>query len=449
MIKSVILKYIMNIINLVKYRKEKLTSKEIYRILKKHYLNKEFEHQSYQKEKLSEIITYAFNHTKYWYETFARLNLDPHNLNDFYKLPLTDKAIIRKNTNKLISDNMHKLNYYKMNTGGSTGEPLEFYVSNLCGYIDAVHQRFLFEIMGYRLGDIIAAFDGVSVPKKLRDKNIFWLKTGENIPYGSIHYSSLYLNNKTIDLYIRDIVKRKPTILRGYPSFINTLAEYLLKNNISLDYQIKATQLTAENTFDWQINNIKNAFKTKVYFQYGHSEASVFAFTCDESYEYYCSPYYGFTEILNSKGEHVQKDEAGEVVVTSFYNHVMPFIRYKTGDIAIYGGTQKGFVVLKRIEGRTQDYIYASDGSKVSLIAVVFGQHYKAFRNIKKWQIIQSKRGEITITVLKDIGYTQNDENEIRKKFLNICRVKTNFIYTNNINVTQRGKFKFLVQKLS
>ena len=52
-------------------------------------------------------------------------------------------------------------------------------------------------------------------------------------------------------------------------------------------------------------------------------------------------------EVLDENGQHVKEGETGEVVVTSFSNYVMSFIRYRTGDLVEYGGKKNGIVILK------------------------------------------------------------------------------------------------------
>jgi phenylacetate-CoA ligase len=300
--------------------------------------------------------------------------------------------------------------------------------------------------MGYQKNDKIFTFDGVAIPPSFMAKNKFWKVTSRNdLPYGSLHYSSLYLTNKNIKYYVDHFLNNKPSIIRGYPSFIHTIAEYLNKNNIELNFKLKGVQLTAENIFEWQIEDIKNAFNTNVYLQYGHSEMSVFAYTIDETYEYYCSPFYGFTEIIGQNGKHVDEDELGEIVVTSFYNTALPFIRYKTGDMAIYGGNEQGIVKLKSIEGRKQDFVYKKDKEKVSITAIIFGQHYKAFKNIVKWQIQQSVPGKINIKILRGKNFSEDDKKEIIDKFKSTADIEAQIHFVDNIELTKRGKFRFVV----
>jgi phenylacetate-CoA ligase len=303
--------------------------------------------------------------------------------------------------------------------------------------------------MGYNPGDVIVAFDGSSVPEELRRNHVYWVKTGPgDIPYGRLSYSSLYMTRETMPYYVQHVLHCRPSILRGYPSFIADIADYILKNNISIPFSIKGVELTAENAYDWQVEKIKKAFRARVFFQYGHSEVSVFGYTFDDTYEYHCSPFYGYTEVLDSDRIHVKKGEIGEIVVTGFYNRAFPFVRYRTGDLAVFGGDEEGVVRLKKIIGRTQDYIYRRDGQRVALTALVFGQHYHAFRNMLKWQIVQGIPGRVEIRIVRGEGFSSDDEKEIRRRFKDICDVDVDFEFVDSIALTSRGKFKFLVQNI-
>ena len=303
--------------------------------------------------------------------------------------------------------------------------------------------------MQYQPGDIIVAFDGSSVPTKSLNAHIYWVVTsGQDIPYGRLSYSSLYLRAETTPCYVRHILDTMPSILRGYPSFINDIAEYVLKNGISIPFPVKGVQLTAENAYDFQIENIRKAFNTSVFFQYGHSEVCVYGYTFDNTYEYCCSPFYGFTEVLGDDGLHVNPGDVGEVVVTGFYNFAMPFIRYRTGDLALFNGDTDGRVRLGKIVGRTQDCIFTENGEKVALTALIFGQHYRAFRNIQKWQLQQDSPGKVKIRIIREKGFSAEDEIEIRAKFKDICGVDTEFEYVDLIPLSTRGKFRFLVQNV-
>jgi len=404
----------------------------------------------HRKQNLVRILQYAGQHCLYYKNVFRQIGFDPQSLEGFDSLPLLDKAAIRRHRDALISDKADKMGTYVMNTGGSTGEPLEFLVASIAAFIDKIHLEYVLRhTMQYEPTDTVVAFDGSSVPTKSLNRHIYWVETDDQgTPYGALAYSSLYLTEETVPYYVEHILNTAPCIFRGYPSFINDIAEYVLKHDITIPFRVKGILLTAENTHDWQIENIRRAFNTRVFLQYGHSEVCVYGYTFDETHEYYCSPFYGFTEVLGNDGRHVNPGDIGEIVVTGFYNFAMPFIRYRTGDMAVFNGDLGGIVRLGKIIGRTQDFVITETREKIALTALIFGQHYHAFKNIQKWQLHQDAPGKVIIKLIKGETFSEEDEVEIRGKFKNICGIDTEFEYVDSIPLTPRGKFQFLVQNI-
>jgi phenylacetate-CoA ligase len=382
----------------------------------------------------------------------ARTNLSYYKdirLTDLTDYPVINKNIMRENPNTFTDNKYPFYNKILFNTGGSTGEPFVFYTTRLAGYVDKCHQRFFHTKIGFKSGDKIFSFGGLSVTEKMKKKNIYWEETEfSDITYGSYTYSSARLDETILKIIIDDLNKRKPAFLRGYPSAISILSEYIKQKSVTLRFQLKGIILTAENIMQWQIDLISSAFMTNVYGQYGHSEKCIYAYTEANSLQYICSPYYGFVEILNDDNTHVKIGETGRIVATSYHNNAMYFIRYDTGDIAEYGGiNEQGLTILNNIAGRKQDFIYDLDKNRINITALVFGQHFKAFRSIDRWQIIQTKFGEIEINITKRNNYTESDEDELRTKFFALG-FQTEFCYVAEIPLTPRGKYRFVLQKL-
>ena len=422
--------------------------KEVFFELKKvEQLNSSYKYKL-QQEKLLNLLAYAYGNCPYYKKLFDKEKININTITCIGKIPFLTKDIIRKNSDAMLSKFIKKRDLIKRNTGGSTGKPLEFYSDKMAGVVDNAHHRYLYAIMEYKNGDIIADCGGIFIPKKLRDKNIYWVKYPKNTVWGHIGYSALYLTDPTIKYYIKNFLEVRPAILRGYPSFWNKLAEYILFKNIKLNFKVKGVNLTAEMCSDEQRKNIEKAFSTMVYFEYGHSEISVFCYTDDISYTYKSSPVYGYVEVIKDNGEPALVNEEGEIVSTSFCNRGMPFIRYKTGDRGVVSYRNGGVVHFKKIQGRTQDYIICKGNQKIFLTALIFGQHFKAFRKISKWQLIQNEIGKVTIKIVKLEGYLQEDENEINEKIQDVANIELNFDYVNEISLTQRGKHLFLIQNV-
>ena len=126
----------------------------------------------------------------------------------------------------------------------------------------------------------------------------------------------------------------------------------------------------------------------------------------------------------------------------------MPFIRYRTGDKAVRGKTVDGKLHLKRIMGRTQDYIVNRNGDKVLLTALIFGQHFEALGKIVKWQIEQFDQGVVTMHIIRGNDYSDSDELQIGTIFDKVGNVDVIFDYVTEIDRTGRGKSPMLVQHI-
>lgn len=393
-----------------------------------------------QKWLLSKVLSYSNNHCEYY------SNLSIKAQNDIEQYPLLSKDLIKKNYNALISDEAKYIDYGVGYTGGSTGEPLKLL---LCNRFDGFFQEKLWRQWGYVDGDIILAMDGTKFTEDDECKGIVGKKISETqLPYGGWCLSSIYLTNKNITKYIDFINVVKPDFIRGYPSFIYSIAQYILVNNITLDCTIKGVELTSESSYPYQHDVISKAFNCSVFLQYGHTEAIVFGYTFDSSMRYRVDPLYGYVEILDNDGRPVAVGEVGEIVVTTLYNYVMPFIRYRTGDFAEYGGCDATGIILNRIMGRTQDYIIDRAGNKKLLTALIFAQHIKAFSNITKWQIEQFDPGKIILHIVPSKNYSDTDEEEIVNLFLQVGNTESQIDYCNEIKITGRGKSLMCVQHI-
>lgn len=398
-----------------------------------------------QKKLLYNILQYARQNVPYYRALMSKMQLEKRSVFDQLKeLPLLSKDIIRKQQKQIYSERFEKDFGYWKHTGGSTGDTLEFPASK---NLESVHQKCLYKIMGADKDDTIVAFDGTFIEDDFTKKNIFWKVKGKNLPYGSVHYSTLYMNDTNMGFYIDHLNSVKPSIMRGYPSGFELLADYLIKNNTELKFKLKGIYLTAESFDYYYIELLNKTFHCPVYGQYGHSEVSVFAFTLANSLEYFCVPTYGFTEVVDENGNHVNEGERGEVVVTGYSNKVMPFIRYKTGDMAVYGGSVNGVVKLKSIQGRTIEFLLNKDSEKIYLIALNFSRRITSSRKFVKWQFEQNVKGEVTVRIVKNQDLSDTEELEINQLFEQ-HKLKATIEYVDNIPLTTSGKRSYLIQTI-
>lgn len=397
-----------------------------------------------QVEYLVNMLQYAQKHSKYYSRLLQDVHIRPDNCYSILSsLPFLSKSVIREQGANLYSDAFPLDKITWVNTGGSTGEPLHFPSAVKLG-LEEIHQYMLYKAMGWKFGERIVSIDGSRVPDAQLSQNIYWVK-GTNFPYGLYSYSTLYMSEEKLKYYIDSFNKVKPVILRGYPSGFMEICNFIVKYNNKLSFKPKGIYLTSETLSESDRKYVSKIFDCPVYGQYGHTEASVFAVTDEDSLVYRCSPFYGVVEVVDEDGNPVKEGCCGEIVVTGFSNLATPFIRYKTGDLAVYGGSKDGCVILTSLLGRTVDYIWNADNEKIYLVGFIFGAHLPAFNFIEDWQIEQKVVGKITIRIVKATGYTTRVEEELLNFFVE-KKIFPELFYLSNISKSQRGKKIFLIQ---
>lgn len=404
-----------------------------------------------QWRKIEVILDNAFSNIPFYqkyYKSYGVERNDIKSFEEFQKLPFLTKDQIKDNLPELISTKYHKSKLF-MNSGGSTGKPLEFYLHK--GITRPKENAYFHEYwswFGYKRNDKIAQFRG----RKLRNNKIVEYEPLKN----ALICSSYNLDMDGIREILQAMEEFQPKYLHGYPSTINEVANAIIENNIKHNLNIGAVFTSSEPLYPFMRQRIEEAFTAKCVNWYGHSERLVLAVNCEKNNYYHVLPLYGLVELVDQNNNIIKRTgDKGEIIATGFDNLVMPLIRYKTQDIAIRGGNHcshcnRNMQILTEIEGRKIDYVFDSMSKKISVTALIYGQHLKAFGNIKKFQIHQDFPGKIKIIIVKNKGFSQEDEQKIcgsiQKASMN--RILVNVEYKENLDVCANGKFKFLVQNI-
>ncbi|MBA7509010.1 hypothetical protein ES705_00947 [subsurface metagenome] len=409
--------------------------------------------KDYQMTELNKLLNHAYENVPYYNQIFKERGLKPSDIqifNDLKKLPFLTKEIIRKNVSSLISKkcSMEKLKF--VTSGGSTGTPLGFYADERIFF----EREWAFMVtqwnrVGYQFGSKSIVLRGNIVKKDKAD--IYW---DYDPIFKNLFFSTYHMNEKTLPEFIKIIRDFKPEFIWNYPSSLTILAKFMKENNIRPFPSVKALLCGSENLYPLQRELFEEVFNCRVYSWYGHTEQAVLAGECEKSSYYHIFPEYGFVELINKDRVINNDNEFGEIVATGFNNYAFPFIRYKTMDIAKYKNYNcscgRNYKLFEKVEGRMQDLIVTRDGRLITLTALIFAQHFDSFFRLKEMQIIQEKKGELLIKIVKTPEFSDSDKNEIASRIQNAVRegLEINFEFVDNISRTKSGKMRFLVQKL-
>jgi phenylacetate-CoA ligase len=202
------------------------------------------------------------------------------------------------------------------------------------------------------------------------------------------------------------------------------------------------------------MEKFRRVFGCPILAHYGHSERVLMAGSMPDDERYFCWPQSGWAEIVDARGRPVREPgKLGYLVGTSFDNRVMPFVRYRTGDLAMWGlgGHPRlpGHPVIERIAGRMQEFVVCRDGRLVS-ITTLGTAHFPELSTLDAIQYQQDRAGELTLRVTAegrlDARTARRIAAAVEAKMQGGCRVSV--VQVPRIERTARGKARMLVQRL-
>jgi phenylacetate-CoA ligase len=398
---------------------------------------------------LSRLLEHAVRNIPFYRDNpdYARALADSHVHEGWRDLPMLDKDVIRQNIHRL--KGRPSWLGLKKTTGGSTGEPLVFFLDRF--RTRQKEKAFIFDQWrraGYRPGDALFNIRG-AIPRKGKRLSHYAL-------FNTYVASSLDLSLNSVTNYVDSLNRIQPAFLHGYPSTVYLLATLIEEKNCSLDLQLSGVLCGSEKLLPYQRHKIERVFGCGAFNWYGHSEYQVLASECEHSPVLHVYPQYGYLELLPTGHIHENGREIYEMVATGFNNYFMPLIRYRTGDYAVIADNQtcacgRNYLLLDEVIGREQEFIVDRKGDLISVTASVFGQHYESFEGIREFQIIQEEIGKIRIKIqpMKDHDERVSKQLIDRMQHLLGNRVIIEHEMVHFIDKTAMGKRQTVIQHLN
>lgn len=217
---------------------------------------------------------------------------------------------------------------------------------------------------------------------------------------------------------------------------------------------IKGILCASENLYDFQKELLSEVFDARVFSHYGHYEMAVLAGFCEYEDTYHVLPQYGYAELIDKAGKPVtEPGKVGEIVGTSFITCATPFIRYRTGDLAVLKGGHcpscgRPYQVYERVEGRLQELIVTATGRYISMTAI--NMHDDIFDNIKQFQFYQKEKGKAVFRFIPKGSCNEKNVHDMKSRLLLKLGsdVELKMDPVQEIPLTLRGKHRFLIQKM-
>ncbi|MDX2367666.1 MAG: AMP-binding protein [Colwellia sp.] len=403
-----------------------------------------------QEQRLVEYIATAVADVPYYQQMFEQLGLTPSDIRccaDLQKLPFLDKNTIRANFSDIKSKQAGTVQPFT--TGGSSGSPLTFLLGNERVSHDVAEKWRATRWWDVDIGDKEIVAWGSPIELGAQDK----IRIMRDKLFRSKLIPAFDMNEQKILNFIEQIKAEQPKMLFGYPSVFSLIAKTAMAKEIDLtQLGIKVVFVTSERLYPYQREVIEKTFNAPVANGYGGRDAGFIAHQCPSG-KMHLSAEDIIVELVDTKGKVVVPGEKGEIVVTHLATSDFPFIRYRTGDIAIMDTEAcpcgRGLPVLKEIEGRTTDFIIAEDGTIMHGLALIYV--LRELDGIEEFKIIQETKVLTRVQIVPSHTLSEKLKEQVIQGFKKRLgeNVQIEIEQVSAIAAEKSGKFRFVISKIS
>lgn len=403
-----------------------------------------------QLERLRAFLRQAGTQVPYYLELFRSVGFDPSQVTsaaDLQRLPFLTKALIRAHSDALRHRRAGRL--VRFNTGGSSGEPLVFYIGTDRVSHDVAAKWRATRWWDVDIGDPEIVVWGSPIELGSQDRIRAWrdrLMRTALLP-------AFEMSDTKLDEFIRTIRARRPKMLFGYPSALSHIARHAEERSQRMDdLGIRVAFVTSERLYDDQRAAIARVFGCRVANGYGGRDAGFVAHECPAGGMHLTAEDI-VVEIVDDDGRVLPPGQAGEIVVTHLATKDYPFIRYRTGDVAVLSDRHcrcgRGLPLLEEIQGRTTDFVVAADGTVMHGLALIY--FLRDLPWVRQFKIVQESLLRTRILVVTDGELDAARQTDIvRKAQARLgARVDIAIERVASIPAEKSGKYRYVVSHVA
>ncbi len=354
-----------------------------------------------QYEKLQRLLNHAYANVPFYRHRLDERDAGPacgDPLARLHRLPALTKSEIRASLGALLWPDAPG-GLFQSNTGGSTGEPLTFYLDRRRQAYDQAARMRSHRWFGVRPGEREMYLWGSPIEKERNGA----LKRFRDALFNHRLLDAFNMSEARLDTYLDEWDRFRPACLFGYPTSIVRFVEHARSRGRRLNTtRLKAVFVTGEVCYPQDRATIGEFFGVPVADGYGSRDAGFIAHECPQG-RMHITAENVLVEILDHD-EPVAVGEAGEIVVTHLDAYGMPLIRYRTGDVGrLLPGRcacGRGLPMMGVIQGRSTDFLYLPDGNVRHALSIIYP--LRASPGIRQFRVVQAEDYGVCVEIVAD-----------------------------------------------
>lgn len=341
-----------------------------------------------QRARLQAMVAHARRHVPLYRELYRQLpDAGPLELG---QLPFIDKQTVRSCSYEERLSGPVPPRSRRLGTSGTTGEPAATDWPPGAAWRQGV----------LTLG--MASDQGL---RPLHRRALVWWQRDDRPPRGGA-FGRLRQRHVQLSAYedprslARALERARPHAVWGQSNLLIELGEWLTGKFRPRVVNTVGQQLTREDR-----DLIERIYGSEPLDVYSTSEQGLVAWQCAAADLYHINHEAVIVEVLDQHRNPVQPGASGELVLTGLSNPLMPYLRYRIGDVGVIAarpcGCGSSLPALERIEGRMSDWFVDERGRRVAPHRLWLSIHLKGgLALVHRYQIEQLPSKEVRIRLL-------------------------------------------------
>ncbi len=441
-----------------------------YRQLRKTQYASEDELEEIQRSRARAVLQYAGEWVPYYRRLFKSIGFNPRDfrrLEDLRRIPPLGRSELAEHRLELIDVRWRRAaeradragrapgtplsfaflrgKQLVMNTSsGSTGAPVAFYEN---GSITAANWANELRLRGW-----FGVPPGAREARMARVSADYFKRSGtaslSRRLWNQLPLPGISLTEADYAYCAGELARFQPKVLWGFTSALTGLSEYLSRHPEAAPKTMPELAVTwAAPLFDYERKTLEDALNCPVTNVYGTRETGHIAAYCER-------------RSLHVNQESLYVETAGtehfeELLATTLTPTPMPFIRYRTGDLAMLSSSRcecgRALQVITKFIGRTGETYVTRDGR---MIAPNFWcrtfMDPKLGSAIRRFQVVYRPGDKILIRIVRGPAFTLETEAYLRSTVTRnlFSSASVDFQYPDRIDAQLSGKYQMVINEM-
>ncbi|RME79807.1 MAG: phenylacetate--CoA ligase family protein, partial [Chloroflexi bacterium] len=236
--------------------------------------------EALQLRRVQALVRHAYQNVPFYRQLYREAGIHPDDiqtLDDFTRLPVITRDDIDTHLDQFVDQTFPRDRLVPVETGGSTGRPLRFYVTPSFWWQNAANWFRVREWHGVREGEKIAWFWGAAQDMPAWS----WRRRLRSALMQERYLSAFDVSEETMHRFARLLTRWKPAMLKGYPSVVELFARFVIRHGYN-QIRPRLIETTSEKLTQPQRDLLAEAFPGAVVADhYSSRELGTIAYQCE------------------------------------------------------------------------------------------------------------------------------------------------------------------------